>query len=328
MLALAAGGALAAVPANALPLPTCSTTSPITIGSAGSFDNAQHCWYNTGTGNAGYLGGNDGHTHYRFVTTNVTNNPQLVDLDGVTLNGAVGDEVCDSNNHTGGAGGWAAEIGLFGNIPGAPHQANTVFYAAGFWAAGAPDPCANKQPLVTAPNSTTNCPPGGAGSVTGISPAVFCGSFTDGSGHSAVLPGDVLDGLAVYYVPGSSHHNQISFGFCDATQGFCTQAYTHGVHSGSVIVNLNEFGIGAFSQSQMLGAPASILLENFTGNEVNCYSCHSGPVNIITVQPVNTFGAGGLEEGQTDNTSGQATMSPNNSLTPSGFTIYNGSTSV
>ena len=60
---------------------------------------------------------------------------------------------------------------------------------------------------------------------------------------------------------------------------------------------------------------------------VNCYSCHSGPVNIIDVQPVNNFNVGGLEEGQTDNSSSVATMSPNNSLTSAGFWVYNGSTS-
>ena len=60
-------------------------------------------------------------------------------------------------------------------------------------------------------------------------------------------------GLAVYYVPGKNHHNEISFGFDDVTTGFAEQAYTHK----PVTVNLNEFGIGAFSQSQMLGAPAA-----------------------------------------------------------------------
>jgi hypothetical protein len=316
-LALLGGTAALAGTAQAIPLPSCTTTDP-GPGSPPNYVPSQHCWYNTDIGNAGYLGANDNHTHYRYVTADVANSPSLVDLNGTGGSGTVGTELCDPNDHAGGHGGWAAEIGLFGN-GGVAHQSNMVFYAAGFWASGAPDPCANNLPLVTDPNSTTNCPPGGTGSVFGTSPAVFCGSL------GTVNPGDQLDNLAVYYVPPTwaSHKLDISFGFCDVTGGFCRQAYTHK----PVVVNLWEFGIGAFSENTLLGNPPITPMETFGNTMVTCYACaHAVP--IIDVQPVNGLGIGGLVAGQTTNGSGNATMSPFDngvpSLTASGFTDYYG----
>src|SRR5580693_2080290 len=174
---LAAGGltlSVGTVPAAAtiLPLPTCSATDP---GTAPNL--IGHCQYDIEQGAAGYLGADDNHTHYRYVTTNTVNTPQLVDLDGPSTQGLVGAEECDPNNHYHGAGGWAAQIGLLGN-DGVTDQENTVYYAAGFWPAAAPDPCVNHAPLVPDPDTST-CPAGGTGSVTGTSPSVFCGSFSD-----------------------------------------------------------------------------------------------------------------------------------------------------
>ena len=336
-LALAVGlvaggtGAAFAPAASAISLPSCSTVDP---GTAPNFVNSQHCWYNLTTGNAGYLGADDNHTHYRYVTTDLFNTPQLVDLNGTSKQGVVGDELCDPNNHAYGAGGWAAEIGLFGNGGTAGHSKNTVFYAAGFWASGAPDPCVNNAPLVPVPDATTNCPPGGHGSVIGFSGStshpVFCGSFSDETADPDGLigVGDHLQNLAVYYDWNThdSNYHRVSFGYCDTTTGICGQAYSP--KATPVTVHLWEFGVGAFSAAQQLTTlSTSNPVDTFDNDFVTCYSCGS-QTNIINVQPVNQFGAGGLEEAETANSSGQVTMGPANQLTTSGFPIYNGSTSI
>jgi hypothetical protein len=330
-VAMAAPAASAAV----LPLPTCSTTDPGTAPNLASATNQPglppHCWYTapTGGGSAGYAELNDGHTRIRFVTTNLTNNPQLVDLNGGTNQGVVGDLVCDPNNHAFGNGGWAAEVGLFGN-GGAINQKNTVYYAAGFWAAGAPDPCVTHAPLVPNPVFASAgagqrlCPSGGAGSVLSANPAtLFCGSFSNPSQTTGEVGlNDVLDSLAVFYAPGGSHFHQISFGYTDVTTGIAQQAYTNS----PVSLNLWESGIGAFAASQTLHAPANIPLETFSGDRVTCYSCKAS-VPVSAIQPVNSTGVGGLGQAQFVNASGQVVLSPLNSLTGDTFSIENGSTS-
>ena len=293
-----------------LPLPTCSTTDP---GTAPNFVNAGHCWYLPSSSNgeaAGYLGADDNHTRYRFIQTNFGVSSQLPNLDGPGLNGAVGVEECDPNI------AYAVQFGI------APDPGNggaeTPFYAQGFWNSTTGDPCINHQPLVPHPNSTTNCPHGGTGSVLGTSPNVFCGSF------GAVNINDQLSEFATYYTPGGSHFHHVSFGFCNATQGYCRQAYA----PGAVSLNFWEVGAGIFSGTQFIGAPPFIPVVSFSRTSMNCYSCKSAFRPITVIQPVNSTGTGGLENVVDVNSSGQAVLGANNSLNSDGdFTMYNGSTS-
>jgi hypothetical protein len=327
-----AGSASAAT----LPLPQCSSTDPgpgsptNLVGATNQSGQPPHCWYvqaastegPVASGTAGYLGANDNHTHYRYVTTDIKNVPELVNLDGGGNTGAGGVFLCDPNDHAYGAGGWVAETGLLGNT-GITGQENTVYYAAGFWKAGAPDPCVTHGLLIPDPN-TTLCPPGGKGSVFGIGPAAFCGSFSDPSVPNGYIgSNDLLGNLAIYYSWGpGSHHHDISFGYLDVTTGIPQQAYTHK----PVDVNLWEFGVGVLNTNQMLTGGAINTLLAFNNDMITCYSC-AHPVGIETIQPVNPFNVGGLEEVQSANKSGQVTLGPNNSLSGDNFTVFNGSTS-
>lgn len=318
--ALAAAAIAVAPAANAvtLPLPTCSVTNP---GVAPNLANATnqpglppHCWYlpvgtpTTGEA-AGYLAANDGHTRYRFIQTNFKVSPQLINLNGTGLNGAAGIEECDPNIS------YAAQFGV---VKDQATGLETPFYAQGHWLPGSGDPCINNKPLVPNPDSTTNCPLGGTGSVTGTSPAVFCGSF------APVGVNDQLSDFAIYYTPGGAHFHHVSFGFCDVTQGVCRQAYA----PHSVSLNFWEVGAGIFSGQQFISAPPSLPVVSFTATSMNCYSCKAAFRPISVIQPVNASGVGGIENVQDVNSSGQAVLSPNNSLDAGGnFTMSNGSTS-
>jgi hypothetical protein len=319
IVALTAGAILAATlglamasPAGAttLPLPACSTVDP---GVAPNFVNAGHCWYlNTtpgGGGASGYLGADDFHTRYRFVQTTFPVTPQLINLNGVGINGAAGVEECDPNI------AYAAQFGVVWDT--ADGGKWVPFYAQGFWSGTAGDPCINHQPLVPNPTIAT-CPVNGnGGSVTGTSPAVFCGSF------APVATNDVLSNVGIFYTPSGFFFHHVSFGFCDVTQGYCRQAYA----PHTVSLNFWEIGAGVFSGNQLLGAPANISLVPFSSTGMNCYSCAAGPRPLSVIQPVNDTGTGGLEEVADDNTSGQVVLGPDNSLTGGSFTMFNGSTS-
>jgi hypothetical protein len=315
------GFALAPTAANAvtLPLPVCTNTDPGTAPNLAAATNQPglppHCWYlpfNSGEA-AGVLAADDGHTRYRFIQTNFKVTGQFTNLNGTGLNGAVGVEECDPNI------AYAVQFGI------APDAGNgmkeTPFFAQGFWNSTAGDPCINHSPLVPNPDSTTNCPPLGAGSVLGhqgATPGPFCGSF------APVGVGDQLTDFAIYYTPGGHHFHHVSFGFCDVTQGNCRQAYA----PGAVNLNFWELGAGVFSGAQSLGAPPGIPVVAFTSTSMNCYSCKAAFRPISVIQPVNTSGVGGIENVQDVNGSGQAVLGPNNSLDAGGnFTVFNGSTS-
>lgn len=316
------GGAVAMTPAAqavVLPLPTCSATDPGVAAPNGNFVNSTHCWYlpvgtpTTGEA-AGYLGADDSHTRYRFIQTNFPVTAQLVNLNGTSLgglNGAVGVEECDPN---------IAYAAQFGVVKDAHTGLETPFYAQGFWNGTTGDPCINHAPLVPVPNTATNCPPGGTGSVTGVSGStpVFCGSF------APVAIGDQLSGFAIYYTPGGSHFHHVSFGFCNVTAGNCRQAYA----PHSVSLNFWEVGAGIFSGQQFIGAPPSLPVVQFTATSMNCYSCKAAFRPISVIQPVNSTGTGGLEQVVDVNGSNQTVLGANNSLDAGGdFTMSNGSTS-
>jgi hypothetical protein len=320
-----AGFAFAAPAANAvtLPLPVCSSVAPSPAPVLADATNQPglppHCWYlPEGTVSApgaaaGVLAANDGHTRYRFIQTNFKVSDQFIDLNGTGLNGAVGIEECDPNI------AYAAQFGIAPDPNNA--GAETPFVAQGFWNGTTGDPCINHTPLVPAPSSAPGvCPPtpGGHGSILGTSPNVYCKSF------AAVGIGDQLTDFAIYYTPGGGHVHQVSFGFCDVTQGNCRQAYA----PGAVNLNFWELGIGVFSGQQGIGAPPSIPVVAFTQTSMNCYACKAAFRPISVIQPVNSSGVGGIENVQDVNGSGQAVIGPNNSLDLSGnLTIFNGSTS-
>jgi hypothetical protein len=276
---LAGGMALAgAGSASAAALPSCAS--------------GLHCQNNT-AGVAGYYGADDNHTHYRYVQTEVTATPQLVNLNGQGAGGKpgqVGVELCDPNT------GFAAQLSL-GFINGKLEAR----YRVGVFFTPNSDQCVE--------NGFTNF------------------NFADGqplfntSTQNTISFGDQLT-LAIYYTPGGRHFHQISFGVCDATAGVCRQAY----NNSPVAVNFFEFGIGAFANNQALTAGAVNPLDTFSLDEVTCYSCKS-MVPISTVAPVNPTGTGGLTETRFVNSSSQVTMSPNDSLSGSTFSIWNGSTS-
>jgi hypothetical protein len=241
-------------------------------------------------GTAGYYGADDNHTHYRFVQTVTVATPQLVNLNGTGDNeGAVGVSLCDPNT------GQAAMLSLGFN--GVNYQ---VAYDVGRYFTDTAEPCVQNI-------------------------FKFINPFK--SGHlltfPGVNPGDKMY-LAIYYTPGGHHFHQISFGACDITQSVCRQAYSNS----RVSLEFWEFGIGAFSQRQFLTAPALNGLDNFSSNNVTCYSC-AGAVPITAVGPVNPFNIGGLYEAQFVNGSSQVTMSPNDTLNyaTDAFNVYNGSTS-
>jgi hypothetical protein len=327
-LALAGSASAITIPSP----PICSSTDPGVAPNLAAATNQPglppHCWYlpQAGEGGgaaAGYLGADDNHTHYRFVQTTFPVTPQMINLNGPGLNGAVGVEECDPNI------AYAAQFGIVWDTADGPaHWA--AFYAQGHWNTLTGDPCINHTLLVPNPN-TGLCPVNGAGNVLGYSPAVFCGSFA----NTVINTNDLLANVAIYYTPGRHIHSGescafsvsvpgcVSFGFNDVTQGYARQAY------GSRAVDLNfwEFGVGVFSGNQLLTAPAGITLVPFSDTGMNCYSCAAGPRPISVIQPVNGFGVGGLEQVSDVNTSGQVVLSPNNSLAGGNFTMFNGSTS-
>jgi len=241
-------------------------------------------------GTAGYYGADDNHTHYRFVQTVTVATPQLVNLNGTGDNeGAVGVSLCDPNT------GQAAMISLGYN--GTNYE---VAYTVGRYFTDTAEPCVQNVFKYINPFKS--------------------GTLLDFPGVSG---GDKIY-LAIYYTPGGGHFHQISFGACDITQSVCRQAYSNSRYN----LQFWEFGIGAFSYTQFLTAPPLNPLDNFSDNDVTCYSC-AGSVPITSVAPVNPFNIGGLYEAQFINGSSQPTMSPNDSLSAAtdAFEVYNGSTS-
>lgn len=313
----------AAVSASAITIPSppvCSSTDPGVAPNLAAASNQPglppHCWYlpEAGEGGgaaAGYLGADDSHTRYRFVQATFPVTPQMINLNGPGLNGAAGVLQCDPNI------AYAAQFGVVWDTADGP--AHWVpFYAQGHWNGLTGDPCISHNLLVPNPNVTT-CPPNGAGSVLGTSPAVFCGSFA----NTVISTNDVLSDVAIYYTPSGFFFHRVSFGFCDVTGGYCRQAYA----PQTVSLNFWEIGVGVFSGNQLLGAPAGITLVPFTDTGMNCYSCSPGPRPLSAIQPVNSSGTGGLEEVQDVNGSGQVVLSPDNTLSGGSFTMFNGSTS-
>ena len=270
------------------PLPSCANGVRCTNNSGNVYTNTfSH-------GLAGYYGADDLGTHYRYVQTIVTATPGLKNLNGFgpadpNREGGVGVSLCDVSS------GKAAQVSLQYTV------------ANGYelkWAVGSFGPSGSfaKDPCIQ----------------TGfLHPQFFHGFGT----IKGVNPGDKIL-LAIYYsTPNGPLFHQFSFGAIDITQGIVRQAWSGGKFN----LSLTEFGIGAFSAHNFIQGGAINPLDTFAANAVTCYSC-PGAVPITSVQPVNPFLAGGLYEAQFTNTSGQVQMSPLDSLTPTSFNMWSGST--
>ena len=291
-----AGGIALAAPAGAAALPNCAGSPPSRCSTdvagilGGIVQNG---------GIAGYYGADDNHTHYRYVQTTVTATPQLVDLNGpvssALYEGSVGDSLCDPNN------GVFAQISLgYDSIT----DAYEVAWDIGDYAPVTGDPCIQ--------NNFQNDGFTGEG--------IFRqGSLLQNLGISA---NDKVF-LGIYYTPSGRHQHQLSFGACDETTGVCRQAYT----SSRFQLEFWEFGIGAYTPLSVLTGGAVNEFETFSGDDVTCYACATA-VPISSVTPVNSFGAGGLYEAQTDNSSSQQVLAPKDSLSGDTFDMFNGSTSI
>jgi hypothetical protein len=273
---LAGGMALAgAGTASAQTLPSCASG----VNCASNF-----------MGAAGYNGADDNHTHYRYVQTETTAAPQLVNLNGTGNNrGSTGVSLCDENT------GSVAQLSLGFN--GTAYQ---IAYNSGHYALGAADPCIQN-----------------AGSHIDVFLPSQTGNLLQFTG---ITKGDKIF-LSIAYTPG--RHPSIQFSAADITTSVFRSA-TVKVSAKS----FTEFGIGAFTRHQHLTAPPNNPLAAFLLNQVRCYSC-GGNVPITSVSPVNPFNIGGLYESQLINISSQPTMSPLDSLAVStdAFGVQNGSTS-
>jgi len=243
-------------------------------------------------GVAGYYGADDNHTHYRFVQTTVVAAPQLVDLNGPGSSAfypaTVGADLCDPND------GITAQISLgFWNGK----------YQVGYYVGrghSAADPCTQDN------------------FVAGTINVFRVGTLLGLNGISA---GDKVY-LGIYYTPSGRHLHQLSFGACDITTGICRQAYTT-----QRTLEFWEFGVGTFLPLSVLTGGAVNQFETFSATDVTCYACpHYVPIS--SVSPVNPFGAGGLYESQTANSSSQVVLSPKDTLSGDTFTMWNGSTSI
>jgi hypothetical protein len=243
-------------------------------------------------GIAGYYGADDLHTHYRFVSTVVTATPGLINLNGFAgktpvHEGGVGVSLCDPTS------GQAAQVSL--GYDGTQYLLRWAVGTFGPSGSFTSDPCIQ---------------------VGFLHPQFFHGFGT----IKGVNPGDQVY-LAIYYSTNGPFFHQFSFGAIDITQGIVRQAWSGGKFN----LSLTEFGIGAFSGHNFIQGGAINPLDTFTNNYVTCYSC-PGAVPITSVQPVNPFNAGGLYEAQFTNTSGQVQISPLDSLTPTLFKEWSGST--
>ena len=252
-------------------------------------------------GAAGYNGADDNHTHYRYVQTETTAAPQLVNLNGTGDNlGSTGVSLCDENT------GEVAQLSL-GYNTGTPHGSLPlgfhVGYRVGRFTLGAAEPCVQNAGM-----------------------HIHGAPFNKGNllQFTGITQGDKIFLSISYSTSRSGRHASIHFVAIDITAGV--------VRSATVSVSpksFTEFGIGAFTANQQLTAPANNPLAAFALNQVACYGC-ANPVPITSVSPVNPFNIGGLYESQLINGSSQVTMSPLDSLAVSTdeFGIQNGSTSI
>lgn len=259
------------------------------------------------SGEAGYMGADDGHTHYRFVQGQFTASQALVNLNGDATHGpgAVGVELCNENTNE------AAQVGLWWNPAANSGQGGyQVSYDLGLLAGANDDNCI--QSGFINPN-------------IGSAPQLLA--------HMTIHTGDQIL-LAVYYDPTAgtctpglpdarslgSHGHELQFQATDLSQVNEHRSYTTCVPATS----FTEFGNGAVTNNVNLTAPALNLLQSTANDKVNFYSATKASYPIS--QQKAFYGYGGLTEVQFVNSSGQTLLSPNGSLTGASFSLFEGST--
>ena len=260
------------------------------------------------SGEGGYMGADDGHTHYRYTQGQFVAEQSLVNLNGQGADGlaAAGTELCNENTND------AAQIGLLWNPAANTGQGGyEVRFDWGTLAGGNDDNCI--QSGFINPN-------------VGDAPQLLA--------HMTIHTGDQIL-LGVYYNPtaGScapgirdartfgSHGHDLSFQATDLSQVNEHRQFDECVPATS----FTEFGTGAVTNDTALTAPALNLLNPVTNAKVNFYSA-THPAYPISQQHA-FYGYGGLTEVNFVNTSDQTLLSPNSSLSGSSFSLFEGSTS-
>lgn len=247
-------------------------------------------------GVAGYYGADDGHTHYRYVQAIITASPSLVNLSGTSLTGAAGAELCDENT------GWAAQIGVYAT--GGGHYGVAFADSSGVGGGGLlnnsfDDPCIE----------------GGL-----VQPNVLLAAHFNNSFNAQITTGDRLLVSAYYNPHGIFGQHQVTFAVTDLSKINEHRSIVTWAHAQS----LSEFGIGVLSDASSVTADTNNLVDTFGSPEVNFYSATHPAYPIIDQKAF--YGYAGLSQVQYVNVSSQVEMSPLSTLTPSGFSVFEGST--
>lgn len=254
-------------------------------------------------GEAGYYAVDNGMTRFRYVTATVTAGVSLVDLNGDSGEdlGAIGVELCDPNT------GEAFQLGVTSPASG-EYQ---VVYGYGDLNGVYEDDCIQSGVLLP-------IPPGGFANtspipVTGGNAVLLTGLNT----AQPIATGDSLT-LSIYYNP--RRHSDVEFTVCDNDQTWGCRNPTVG---GVGYQNFYEFGIGGLTTNVDLTSPALNELSEFTSVAANFYASKTSFGSIYEPSHWN------LREGVLVNSSSQAIMSPNESLSDNGssFVLDEGSTS-
>ena len=243
---------------------------------------------NTNSGEAGYLLANDGHTHYRFISTRVEAGPNLATLNdtGNTSDGAEGVELCDPNT------GFAAQVGLFWN--GTNYEAAYAYGVLPQPTTGPYDPCAQSGLLADLPAGT---------------PSVGTSDVTFGKASVDVATGQTVQ-VSVYYNPKGSHSHQLQFSILNVTTGW--------VRNPTYSIPAQEFweaGAGAFTPNVQTNAFSAINPLTFTNTIANFYSSTKGAFPLADAKPF--YGYGGVSP--VTLTNGAVNLSPSVLTNPAGL---------
>lgn len=248
-------------------------------------------------GVAGYYGADDAHTHYRYVEAVITASPTLTNLNGLGANlGAAGVELCDENT------GWAAQIGVYST--GGGHYGVAFADSAGLGGG------------VLLNNTLDDpCIDGGM-----VNPSITTAAHFNNSFNNVITTGDKLL-VSVYYDPhGFFGNHRVTFAVTDLSKINEHRSINTTVPTQS----LGEFGIGVLSDASNVTADLNNLVDTFGTTDVNFYSSKVNAYPIINQKAF--YGYGGLSQVQFVNVSTQPEMSPNSTLTASGFSVFEGST--
>jgi hypothetical protein len=242
---------------------------------------------NTNSGEAGYLLANDGHTHYRFISTRVEAGPNLATLNdtGNSDDGAEGVELCDPNT------GFAAQVGLFWN--GTSYEAAYAYGVLPQPTENPYDPCAQSGLLADLPGGTAS--PGAEDVTFGTLPVAIA------TGQTAQV--------SVYYDP-KGHSHQLQFTVLNVTTGWVRNPTFHIAGQ-----EFWEAGAGAFTPNVQTNAFSAINPLTFTNTIANFYSSTKGAFPLADAKAY--YGYGGVTP--VTLTNGAVNLSPSGLTNPSGL---------